>query len=191
VVYLLRESRHLGVALGLDSLKLTSIDSDVRNVTDFMILKAQGLFGLPRDLRWLYSIINPFVIQNMKPHQFILLSRTGALATGEFEEVSWHKREKEDTLGLLGIEVEHGDPIQEGQDRGTFKTIGDEQHSNIIASYINGEGGMGILAKKYDVSSATIHSHIHAHNNELVSEGVCSMCERVSSEYSHREANRT
>jgi hypothetical protein len=155
-----------------------------------MILKSQGLFGLPSDLRWLYSVFNPFTIQTMKPDQFIILSRTGALSLGTFDMLPWHKLEKEDTLGLLGITVEHGTPIVEAQDKGTFLTIGDEKHSQIIAFYIEGEGGMDKLAKKYEVSSGTIHKHVNNHNRELASEGHCSMCQRVKSEYSGIMAKR-
>ncbi len=64
------------------------------------------------------------------------------------------------------------------------------KHSEIIASYILGEGGMGKLAKKYEVSSDTIHKHVHSNNSEITSEGHCSMCQRVKSEYSGIMAKR-
>ncbi len=37
---MIRESRHMGVALGLDTLKFTSIDLDIRAVLDYLCLKS-------------------------------------------------------------------------------------------------------------------------------------------------------
>ena len=50
MIYLIREARHVGMAMGLDTLKMTSIDLDVRAVTDFLIFKSQGVMGLPKEL---------------------------------------------------------------------------------------------------------------------------------------------
>jgi len=50
MVYLIREGRHCGLALGLDSVRYYVIDIDVRSISDFMVLKSQGMFGLSRDL---------------------------------------------------------------------------------------------------------------------------------------------
>jgi hypothetical protein len=65
MTYLVREARHVGMALGLVSVRYYSIDIDIRNLSDFIILKSQGLTGLTSDLKWLYSIIEPTMIRNM------------------------------------------------------------------------------------------------------------------------------
>jgi hypothetical protein len=56
--YLLRESRHLGVCMGLDSLRYSAIDIDIRSVADYLFLKSQGVAGLNKDLKWLYRFIS-------------------------------------------------------------------------------------------------------------------------------------
>lgn len=37
------------------------------NVAGALVLKAQGVQGLTKDLGWLYSYLNPSTICNMKP----------------------------------------------------------------------------------------------------------------------------
>ena len=181
-IYLLRESRHMGVAVGLDTLKFTSVDIDVRAVTDFQIFKALGLMGLPKELSWIYAFIDPAVLRNMKPHQFIILSRNSDLGLGVFKAIPWHKEEKENILKELGIYVEHGEPIKEPIDRGKWHTVGDREHSQIIEAYVAGFN-MTTLAKKFGRSSATIKSHIHLHDEAVEKNGFCPMCRRVKSPY--------
>ena len=53
----------MGFAMSIDTLKFTSIDSDIRNVTDYLILKSQGVTGLPDDLSFLYGFIEPHILQ--------------------------------------------------------------------------------------------------------------------------------
>lgn len=78
MVYLIREARHAGVALGLDALRFTAIDIDIRSISDYLIL-AQGLQGLSRDLYWLYSIFKPHMIQNMPKKNLDHISDHGRL----------------------------------------------------------------------------------------------------------------
>jgi hypothetical protein len=108
-IYLLRESRHHGLILGLDTQKFTAIDSDIRNLLDYLVIKAHGYLSLPRDLWFIYRYIKPEWIQLMKPQHFIILSRRGSIGVGEFSMPYWHKRPKENLLRLLDIEVVHKD----------------------------------------------------------------------------------
>lgn len=83
-IYLIREARHVGVSLGLDTLKYTSVDIDVRSVLDFLILKSQGVLGLPSDLQWMYGYFAPEVVRNMPPQNFFMATRKGSLGIGSF-----------------------------------------------------------------------------------------------------------
>ncbi|MDG7047724.1 MAG: hypothetical protein JRN61_01955 [Nitrososphaerota archaeon] len=103
--YLIREARHMGIALGLDTLKYTSIDIDIRSVLDYLILKSQGALGLPDDLQWIYSFIDPRKLANMPPEFFATLTRNGDIGFGQFNEVKWHKQERENILSEVGIEI--------------------------------------------------------------------------------------
>lgn len=99
-VYLIREARHCGIAMGLDTLKYTSVDLDVRTVVDFLIMKAQGVLGFPDDLQWLYGYFDPVSVRTMPKPFFIMISKNGALGLGEFPELKWHKQERKYSEGL-------------------------------------------------------------------------------------------
>jgi len=189
MVYLIREARHVGMALGLDSIRYYAIDIDVRSVSDFLILKSQGLAGLSRDLSWLYSIFKPHIIRNMPPQYFIIVSRKGSVGLGEFKEIPWHKRERENILRAVGVHVEYGEPIMKGAYRGTFKTIGDEEHAEIISLYLQGLG-MNKIAEKLKRSTKSIRDHIMKHNWAVDRSGFCPACRRVRSPHENELAER-
>lgn len=104
-VYLLREARHMGIALGLDTLKFKAIESDVRMLSDYLVLKQLGLFGLPDDLTWLYSFFNPLKLQNLEKGYFIIITRKGSIGIGYFKYPKWHKKEKENIIEKVGLKI--------------------------------------------------------------------------------------
>jgi len=87
----------------------------------FLVLKAQGVQGLAKDLGWLYSYFNPSVIRSMKPQYFFIVTREGALGLGSFPFHDWYEREN--ILKAVGIKVEYGEMLKEAEFRGTFKTV--------------------------------------------------------------------
>lgn len=89
-----------------------SIDINIRKLSDYIILKSQGMGGLTSDLDWLYSIFEPHIIRNMPKQFFIILSKEGSIAIGEFKEIPWHKQERENILKDVGVKVEYDEPIQ-------------------------------------------------------------------------------
>lgn len=189
MVYLIREARHMGVALGLDTLKYTSIDSDIRAVTDYLMFKAQGIQGLPHDLYWIYKFIDPGKLRVLKPNEFVCLHRGGALGLGVFSELKWHKQEKEHILNTLGISCEYGEEIDYGRDMGSFKQLGDQDHTAIIKDYID-NNGMNVIAEARGISSGTVYNHINYHNDKIKSVGTCDRCNRVGSEHAEAYAQR-
>lgn len=190
MTYLIREARHMGVALGLDTLKYTSIDSDIRAVTDYLIFKAQGIQGLPSDLYWVYKYIDPGQLRILKPNQFVCLHRGGALGLGVFNELKWHKQEKEHILNTLGISCEYGEEINYGESKGTFYTLGDHEHAEIISDYLEDGLSMNKIAEKRGYSSGTPYNHINRHNKQVQRVGECEMCKRVGCEYADKLATR-
>jgi len=185
--YLIREARHCGVALALDTLKYTSIDIDIRSVMDYTFFKSQGVLGLPDNMGFLYGWINPAIMRNMPAKYFAVLSSKGAVGLGYFPEVEWHKRERENILRSVGLKVEYGDQIEYGQSRGMYKTVSDQEHLDIINNYFEGSS-MGKIAKKLDRSAATVHAQIHAHNESIDKMGYCAECRRMKGTH---EAHKT
>jgi hypothetical protein len=113
-LYMMRESRHVGLALGLDSIKHTSIDVDIRVLTDYLIIKSTGMHGLPRDLWWVYNQFDPVQMRRLKAREFIIVDRHGHLGFGTFDLPPWHKEEREDIVKETGIELNYLLPAAEG-----------------------------------------------------------------------------
>lgn len=190
MVYLIRESRHCGLSLALDSVRFYSIDIDIRSLADYLILKAQGIGGLSRDLKWLYSYVDPHLVRRLKPEQLILLTRKGGIAYGIFPEVPWHKKESEDILNATGVKVEYGELLKESILKGTFKTVGDKEHAEIIQLYVEDALSMEAIGKKLKRSPRTTNTHIRAHNQAVMRGGFCAACKRAGSPYHNAIAER-
>lgn len=107
-----------------------------------------------------------------------------------FPEIRWHKQEKEDILTQVGIKCEYGDPLQYGENMGTFRTLGDHEHAELITLYCTNFGGINKIAEKLEISSGTVHNHVKAHNRDVNSTGKCERCSRVDSEYATLRAER-
>jgi len=183
MIYLIREARHVGIALGLDSIRYYAIDIDIRNLTDYLILKAQGVYGLAADLKWLYNYFDPTVVRKMPQPYFLIVTRSGALGLGEFPYNTWHKEEKEDILSNLGIKVEYGEVPKQAEYRGTFKTLSDNEHSEIIRLYVEELLSTHNIAKKLGRSARTPVIHIHMHDDAVRRSGFCPACRRAGSPF--------
>lgn len=142
----------MGIAMALDTLKFTSIDLDVRVTIDYLFFKSLGLAGLPSDLEWLYGFYAPTVIRNMPLENFVLLTKNSHTGFGCFPEVPWHKQEREHILKRLDIKVEHGEEIKGAKDMGTFLTVSDKEHIEIIDGYASGRS-MRVLSSMIGRSS--------------------------------------
>ncbi len=105
-VYLVREARHHGLSMLLDTQRLMSIDIDLRSLSDYIVFKSAGMYALPRDFWFLYRYLRPEWLRNMKVNQFGIISRRGNIGVGINDMPTWHKRSRENILRSLGIHVE-------------------------------------------------------------------------------------
>jgi len=80
----------------------------------------------------------------------------------------------------VGLKIEYGEMVEPAKLMGTFKTVSDKEHSEIIGLYIEGLG-MGGIAKKLGRSSRTPLEHIHKHNDAVSRSGFCAFCKRIGS----------
>lgn len=187
--YVLRESRHVGLGLALDSLRWTGIDRDFRAHLDMTFIKACGIEGLADEMRFLYSFFSPLWVRAMKPYQFIVVSRKGPLGAGWLEFHDWHKKEGENMLKQLDIKIEVGEELKLAEDRGTHKTVSDLEHVEFIDEYFNGKG-MRTIALSKGRSSRTILEHVHSHNASVERSGFCASCKRAGSPHHNQKAQR-
>ena len=180
LTYWLRESRHSGCSLGVDSQRFMALDIDVRSLADFVVLKAQGALGLPRDLWFLYRVLEPAWLQYMKPREFAILSRRGDIGIGVFECPSWHAREGEDVAGKVGLKVKFEERPEKGEYRGRFTTVGDVEHAEICRLYSQGLS-MHKIASQTGRSTKTVLDHINRHDEAVDKLGYCPACRRAKS----------
>jgi hypothetical protein len=110
LVWLLRQLRHVGIAVGLDSQYLLALDKEVRNISDYTFLKNLGAFSLPRDLEWVYRYVTPWAMRALYPNEFVAVDKFSGTYAGWFRLPPWHKQPKEDIYESLGIRYEFGDP---------------------------------------------------------------------------------
>lgn len=178
MVYFLREARHTGWALGVDTLKFTSLDIDIRVVLDYIFIKAAGISGIPSDLNFLYRTYDPLKLQRMPTDHFILLTRMGSHGVGRFDEIPWHKREGEPMLKVLGIETEHSEPLLDSKPE---YRIGDFQHAEICSLRLEGISYQRI-GKAQSISSSSAHNHVKQHNQDVLNHGECLQCARAKSD---------
>ncbi|MGD0027488.1 MAG: hypothetical protein ABSC91_00940 [Candidatus Bathyarchaeia archaeon] len=189
MIYMIREARHVGIASGLDSIRYYAIDIDIRNLSDYLMLKSQGVQGLAKDLGWLYGYFDPGVIRNMPKQNFILISKTGALGLGQFPYHTWHKEEKEDILTNVGLKVEYGEVLEQGENKGLWNKVGDREHAEIITLYVEGMGMQNIATQK-NRSTRTIQVDKVNHNSAVARAGFCAACKRAGSTQFNHEAIR-
>ena len=187
-IYVLREMRHCGYAVAADAIRLMAVDIDLRSVSDYIFLKSPGVYGLPREMRFVYKYFDPFKIARMPPHRFILVTTRATIAAGEFEFPWWHKLERENLRKEFDIQVEFGDAIEYG-DKG-YKKVSDFEHEKmVIIRYEDEEGNprekplsMHKIAERLKRgSSATIWKEITNHNEAIQKLGKCRKCARIRS----------
>ena len=183
MIYLIRESRHVGLALGMDTLRTKAVDIDIRELTDYLFFKTIGFYGLHQDFRFLYSFFKPDAIRKMPTDKFLLLTQPGDIGVGHCDLVSFHKKEHENLLEILGREVEYKAPVRLGTDRGGYRTIGDAEHVKIITMYAEDNLSYVKIGHALGRSSKTPFDVVLRHNEAVETGGFCPVCRRGEGEY--------
>ena len=181
-VMMLREARHSGLAVGVDTLRWTSMDKEVRDISDFIFLKKVGTIGLPYDLRFIYRHAAPSSMMRIPPSKFVLLTARGAIAFGSFRYPAWHKEESEDLVKMLNLKIEQIEMEAGPKTRTTRMTT--EKHCQLLKSYL--ETGSSLkTGSLFNVSTATIFKQIEDHNNAILKGmGYCELCKQHDAEFS-------
>ncbi len=195
-IYALNQFRHAGFAVNLDCLRLKSVDINVREISDYIYLKHQGIFGLTDDLRFLYKkydLIKDFM--RLPKWGFVIVSIKGGYGHGSFQRPYWHKETHENILKIVGVtEVVYEDEAQETSSRGAMT---DFDHVAILKKRLekNDKGkqkGTHQIAKELHVSSRTVLLHIaEYHNGDIENLGECQRCKRAKSNLSKYVFSKT
>jgi hypothetical protein len=78
------------------------------------------------------TYIEPHTLRKLKPNQFFLVSRRGGIGSGVLPFHDGHMKKAKDILESVGIRVAYGEELQEPVAKGTFQTVGDKEHAEII-----------------------------------------------------------
>ena len=170
-IALLREARHSGIAVLVDTIRWTNLDKEVRDVSDYIFLKRVGAIGLPKDLHFIYRYIKPRAMMKLWKNVFVLLTSYGAIGIGKFDKPSWHKEERENILFELNI-----DPVYLDVDRMALgPNVTPSEHALIMRAYSDLKS-MGKVAAKLQRSKDTIQRAIKRHNSTIEECGYCLEC---------------
>jgi len=177
-IYVVREARHMGYFIDVDTIRWTSIDKEMRDVADFFFIKRVGVLGLPRDLRFVYRYVSPYALMNPHPRNFIVVSMRGPIGVGTFDYVEWHKKERDNLIGELGLTFERGEVPFYAEAKN--KRVGDPEHGDIITRRARPkDNAMWRIAKEMNRSSRTVNVHIIEHNKSIRKRGYCLRCRRI------------
>lgn len=181
LIYVIREMRHCGFAVALDTIRWYSIDIDFRSIADYTFIKNVGIDGLPAPLKFMYKYFDAYGIMRIPVNAFAVVSRKGPIGFGTSICPAWHKEEREDLLREFDIQIKYGELPFTGEMK--HGKVSDYEHVRIIKVRIESDLSMDKLSKKLNRSSRTIHTHIHMHNNMIHAIGECDKCMRVGSSY--------
>lgn len=160
----LKEARHSGVAVGADALRPKSIDVDVREITDWLFIKALGNIELPDELWFLYSLIDPVYLATLPVNCYAVTSKNRAVGMGSFTMPKFHKQEDEHMLQILDIQIDEGEapPLTLPKKR----KITTEQHLKIVElRQKEPPDSFHSISLQLKISSATAHSEWFSHQN--------------------------
>jgi len=196
MAYLTRESRHCNLSLGFDTQKRESVDAEIRSTVDYFLFTAQGSESLPRPLWFVYKFIKPIAMNNLPRGSFAILTRRGSVGVGSFAYHDWHKKDNENILEELGMEVERPElkpedliATQEVQSTPLTKpqiayVIGKEEeekervHADVCSRFYHGETYISI-GRSYGKDYADFAKRIvHAHNRFIARNGFCYVCKK-------------
>ena len=74
---------------------------------------------------------------------------------------------------------------------GTFRTVGDEEHAEIIRLYIEEGLSLEKIAEKFNRSSRTPLLHIRKHDHSVERNGFCPVCRRIGSLWETEKVKKT
>jgi hypothetical protein len=91
-----------------------------------------------------------------------------------------------DPILCARIKVEYGEEVNEGEYRGTFRTVSDREHAEMIRLHIEEGLSYEKIATQFNRPSRTPLLHIQRHNRAVEGNGFCSICRRIKSDYENR-----
>lgn len=86
-------------------------------------------------------------------------------------------------MSNVGIKLEYGEPAFKGEYKGTFRTVGDKEHAEIVRLYVEEGLGFNKIAEILGRSSLTPPTQIRKHKRAMERSGFCPACRRLRGQY--------
>lgn len=112
LIHLLREARHMNMAVGFDTQRASSMASDVRDISDYIVFKKLTHGRLPESLRFIFEYFDLDTMYNLGVDTFVFAKDDGKVGCGIFEKPAWHL-ETGEALSNLGIEFKEEPGLDE------------------------------------------------------------------------------
>jgi hypothetical protein len=91
----------------------------------------------------------------------------------------------------VGIKVEYGEQLVDSVLKGTYRTVGDKEHAEMIRLYAEDNLSMDQISKKLGRSSRTPMVHVNSHNAAVKRSGFFAACKRAQSVHANLEIKRS
>lgn len=192
IIQMVNKCRHAGISMSVDTQRLLDVDKAMRDASDFKIFKRLDYNWFPYDIKWASRYIREEKMVALRPNQFVIIARDGSTGEGTVEYVPWHKQEKEDLLGELGIHVFYKEAPIPDELKGGIITIGDVTHSEIIRLRLEEHLSITVIKNIFDkkyadmglhtrISHETLGRHLKWHQIDIENSKICQRCRRASS----------
>lgn len=93
-------------------------------------------------------------------------------------------------MKVVGVKVEYGEPLHQDEYRGTFRTVSDREHAEMVRLYVEEGLSLERIAERFSRSSRTPLLHVQKHNKAVERSGFCPTCRRVSSRFESEIAQK-
>ena len=178
----LRESRHKGLAVGLDTIRWTNLDKEARDYANFTYIKKPCAAGLPDELNWLERYFRGLAY--MKDDEAIVVTGPRHYEIVGFQICDfapWHKKVRENLFKILKIQVEDINTGEMNTPRSY--SIENLEHSKIVEKYLEIKSMM-VVSKEMVRSPRSIQLQLNLHNDAVTQMGECHSCRNAKSRFS-------
>lgn len=134
LIFLQRELRHNGLALGLDSQYSVSMDKEIRVNAEYTFWKNMGSDRLPKDVNWMHGWVTPDGFAGMYPNEWVCKDKWGGVYLGTSKMPPWYRRHRENLYKTLDIKRDVGAPDLTEEPSDDNEDL--ELHQDIVKAYI-------------------------------------------------------
>ena len=160
LIFLQRELRHSGLAMGLDSQYSVSMDREIRTNAEYTFWKNMGSDRIPEDVKWMQGWVTPDGFAGMYPDEWVCKDKWGGIYLGTSKMAPWYRRHRENLYKTLGIKRDVGAPDLTEELPEDNRDL--ELHEEIVKAYMKERTIKG-AARESGHDRDTVKAHVKQH----------------------------